>query len=259
MKGSIFQNDKWLTVAAIVFIVCVWWIASSFYPPIILPSPADTLKKFYELLIAGKLVNELLITIQRVLLAFTISFLIGAILGSLVGKTKNLYLFVKPIITIIQTVPPISWIILAIIWMGLGGGAPIFVVIIATFPIFFFNASEGIKQVSEDLLEMSTIFQVKPQRVLLDVYVPSLWPFISSAITICIGISWKTIVMAELLSSNNGVGAALGLARLQLETAEVLAWTLSIVILGVTCEHIFQYVSDKTRVGKVSKSWKLKG
>lgn len=259
MKGSTSQNDHWLTLAAIVFIICLWWIASLFYPPIILPSPAETLVKTYDLFIKGDLLQELTTTFQRVLIAFSISLFGGTILGSLLGKTKNLYLFVKPIITIIQTVPPISWIILAIIWMGLGGGAPIFVVTIATFPIFFFNAAQGMKQVSEDLLEMSTIFQVKPHRVLVDVYVPSLWPFISSAITICIGISWKTIVMAELLSSNNGVGAALGLARLQLETAEVLAWTLTVVIIGVACEHIFQYISDQTRVGKVNKSWKFKG
>ncbi len=256
MKSSTSQNDKLLTTLATIFIVCLWWIVSFFYPPIILPSPAETFIKAYNLLISGSLIQDLTVTVQRVLIAFTISLLGGTVIGSLVGKTKNIYLFVKPMITIIQTVPPIAWIILAIIWLGLGGGVPIFVVIIATFPIFFLNAAQGMRQVSEDLLEMSTIFRIKHHRVILDVYFPSLWPFISSAITICIGVSWKTIVMAELLSSNSGVGAALGLARLQLETAEVLAWTLTVVTLGVTCEQIFQYFSDQTRVGKVSKRWK---
>ncbi|SDZ30912.1 NitT/TauT family transport system permease protein [Evansella caseinilytica] len=253
MKGSTSKNDKWVTLSAIVTLLFIWWIASLFYPPIILPSPAETAGKALSLFREGKLLGELVVTLRRVLLAFTISLMVGTVAGAMIGKTKNLYLFVKPIITIVQTIPPISWIILAIIWMGLGGGAPIFVVMIATFPIFFFNAAHGINQVSKELLEMSEIFQVKRHRQLLDVYLPSLWPFISSAISICIGISWKTIVMAELLSSNSGVGASLGLARLQLETSEVLAWTLTMVIVGVTCEQLFQMLSDKTTVGKMSK------
>ncbi|MGO4887333.1 ABC transporter permease [Anaerobacillus sp. MEB173] len=256
MKDST-TNDRnsLMTVSALSTIVGIWWVLSFFYPPIILPSPVETVSKAYQLAVEGQLMKELAITIQRVVIGFSFSLFIGTMLGCFIGSYENLYKFFKPMVTFLQTVPPISWILLAIIWMGFGSGAPIFVVIIATFPIFFFNSVQGVRNLPEHLIEMGNTFRVQRFRMIKDIYLPALWPFISSAITICIGSSWKTIVMAELLSSNNGVGAALSLARLQLETAEVFAWTLVVVVLGLTTEHIFQWFNDQTRVGKVRK-WK---
>lgn len=256
MKGSTTNNrDTITTFSAMATIVGLWWIVSFFYPPIIVPSPVETAAKAYQLAVEGQLTKELAITVQRALIGFSFSLISGSLLGCFIGSYEKLYQFFKPMVTFLQTVPPISWILLAIIWMGFGSGAPIFVVIIATFPIFFFNAVQGVRHLPEHLLEMGRTFQVHRLRMIKDIYLPSLWPFISSAITICLGNSWKTIVMAELLSSNSGVGAALSMARLQLETAEVFAWTMVIVLLGLITEHVFQWFDDRTRVGKVRK-WK---
>lgn len=226
MKGFIISLKKTIIGSlSIILVVFIWWGISKQVSPIILPSPMETLEAVKKLADQGKLYSELAITFERVVIGFFIALVFGTLLGCLIGSYQILFLFFKPLIIIMQTTPPISWIILAIIWFQYAGAVPIFVVAVATFPIFVLNAVQGIRQIPSSLVEMSKIFKVGYLQMVRDVYAPALWPFVSSAISICIGISWKTIVMAELLSSNSGAGAALSWARLQLETAEVLAWT----------------------------------
>ncbi|OEH86286.1 hypothetical protein BHU72_13755 [Desulfuribacillus stibiiarsenatis] len=256
MKGFIINLKKIILGSlAIATVILIWWGISKNVSPIVLPSPIETIEALQKLAESGKLWKEIAITAERVCIGFTISLVLGTFLGCMIGSFPMLFHFFKPIIVIIQTTPPISWIILAIIWFDFGGAAPIFVVVIATFPIFVINAIQGTRQIPSSLVEMAKIFHASFLQIAKDIYFPALWPFVSSAISICIGISWKTIVMAELLSSSSGAGAALSWARLQLETAQVLAWTLVIVILGVTIEQVFQRISDMTRAGRIQE-WK---
>lgn len=236
--------------------IIVWWIVSLFYPTYIIPSPLETLKTTVLLAMDGKLTEQLLITLQRFIIGFVVSLILGTLLGVIAGSIQRIDDFLRPLVTTVQTVPPISWIILAIMWFQTGSAGPtLLILVIATFPIFFFNALQGIRQVPEQLVEMAKTFRVNRMRIIQDVYVPSIWPFVSSAISICIGISWKTIVMAELLSSNSGVGAMMELALLNVETEEIMAWTLIVTVFGVATEHIFNWFNKRTRVGRIQQ-WK---
>lgn len=253
--STINPNMLLMGSLSIATAVLIWWAVSTQVSPVILPSPAQTWSALERLSAQGRLFPELAVTGQRVAMAFLLSLTAGTALGCAIGISRRISGFCRPLIITMQTTPPISWILLAVLWFDSTHGAPIFVVVVATFPIFVLNAIQGTQQIPGTLLEMARVFRVRRRYVIRDIAIPALWPFVSAAISICIGISWKTIVMAELFSSQDGAGAALSWARLQLATDEVLAWTLVIVALGITTELLFQGLSRCTRAGRIP-AWK---
>ncbi|GED17292.1 ABC transporter permease [Aneurinibacillus migulanus] len=138
---------------------------------------------------------------------------------------------------------------LAILWLGVEGGAQIFVVTIALFPVFFFNSIQGIRQVPRDLLEMAEVFQVSRCKRIKDIVWPTLAPFWAAALTVNIGTGWKTVVMSELISGQTGIGAAMNTARIYLKTEEVMAWTLLVALLGMSLEWLVRKYTSKKRGG----------
>ncbi|MGG1658342.1 ATP-binding cassette domain-containing protein [Brevibacillus sp. NRS-1366] len=154
------------------------------------------------------------------------------------GVQERVYLFVRPVVALLQAIPPVSWMLLAILWLGVDGGAQTFVVAVALFPVFFFTSIQGIRQVPHELLEMAQVFRVSRSKQVRDIVLPALAPFWSAALTVNIGTGWKTIVMSELISGQTGIGAAMNTARIYLKTEEVMAWTLLVALLGMGLEGV---------------------
>lgn len=126
--------------------------------------------------------------------------------------------------------PPIAWIVLAMIWFGMSDTTVIFTVVIASFPIIFVGALQGTRTIEGDLNEMADSFRVPFRMKLFDVYFPHIFSYIFPAWVSALGMSWKIVVMAELLSANDGIGAALAIARSQLDTPTALA--LVVIMIG---------------------------
>lgn len=238
--------NRWPLFFTFLVFILVWGIVSSYYPTVILPSPGETLLTLVKMSQTVSFWATLWMTLCRFIASFCIAFMIGTTLGIVTGKIKKLYYTVRPIMMIIQSIPPVSWILLAILWMGINGGAQTTVVVLALLPVFFFNSVHGIRQVPVDLLETARIFQVGMIRIIKGVYLPALKPYWSSAIVISIGIGWKTIVMAEVISGQTGIGAVMNTARIYLRTEEVMAWTLLVACFGITMESLARRVGGGT-------------
>ena len=164
------------------------------------------------------------------LLFFGSSLLFGSILGLLAGFFATASMMSRPIVTILMGMPPIAWIVLAMIWFGMSDTTVIFTVVIASFPIIFVGALQGTRTIEGDLNEMADSFKVPFRMKLFDVYFPHIFSYIFPAWVSALGMSWKIVVMAELLSSNDGIGAALAIARSQLDTPTALA--LVVIMIG---------------------------
>lgn len=235
--------NKWPLFFTFLGFILVWGIVSSYYPTVILPSPSETLLTLVKMSQTASFWETLWMTLCRFIASFCIAFMIGTAFGIVTGKSKKLYPIVRPVMMVIQSVPPVSWILLAILWMGINGGAQTTVVVLALLPVFFFNSVQGIQQVPIELLETAQIFQVGVMRTIRGVYLPALKPYWSSAVVISIGIGWKTIVMAEVISGQTGIGAMMNTARIYLKTEEVMAWTLLIVCFGISMEAFARRIS----------------
>jgi len=233
---NIFYNfprylwSGWGAIASIFLFIAFWDFGHQLYGNLILPSPKQTFITLWQLLINPAVQQDILITVNRAVLGFLFSIAIGTILGIVAGLFVTASIMSRPIITILMGMPPIAWIVLAMIWFGLSDLTVIFTVVVASFPIVFVGALQGTRTLEGDLKEMSDSFKAPLWMKFTDVYFPHVISYLFPAWIAALGMSWKIVVMAELLSTPDGIGARLAIARSHLDTAAALA--LVTILIG---------------------------
>lgn len=135
--------------------------------------------------------------------------------------------------------PPIAWIVLAMIWFGMGDATVEFTVVVASLPIVFVGALQGTRTLEDKFDEMADVFKVPFFMKLFDIYLPHIFSYVFPAWVAALGMAWKIVVMAELLATSDGLGASLAMARSQLDTASALAIVVTMVGLLMIAEYIF--------------------
>lgn len=220
----------WGALASIFLFTALWEIGHQLYGDLILPSPKQTFITLWQMLNNEVIWQDIRITINRAVLGFLLSVGLGSLLGLLAGLFVTASIMSRPLITILMGMPPIAWIVLAMIWFGLSDETVIFTVVVASFPIVFVGALQGTRTLEGDLKQMSDSFNVPLWMKISDVYFPHIISYLFPAWISALGMSWKIVVMAELLSTPDGIGARLAIARSHLDTSAALA--LVTILIG---------------------------
>lgn len=216
----------------------LWQLAAKHYSSVVLPSPLETLMALKNLVATDKLISAVLATTLHTFSGFAIAALFGSVLGISAGLQPWFGRSIAPAVTALQGIPPIAWIVLALLWFGSGSATSVFTVTVATLPVVFISAVEGMQTINTQLLEMASLFRAPKQILLLDLYLPHLLSYLFPSLAAGLGLAWRVGVMSELLSAETGIGAEINLARINLETAEVMAWIIVVVVLILTSEYL---------------------
>lgn len=228
----------WGAIASLLLFFAAWEWASVHYGALILPDPRTAFATLGELLSRGTAWPELTVTARRALAGFALALVAGSLLGLAAGVSMTASMMSRPIVTVLIGTPPIAWLVLALLWFGAGDGTPIFTVFVACAPIVFVGAMQGARTLDGQLKDMAGAFRLPPRMRLTDVYLPHVVSYLFPAWIAALGISWKVVVMAELLASSDGVGAALAVSRSHLDTAATLAWITAVVGLLLAVEYL---------------------
>lgn len=228
----------WGAVASLLLLITVWEAVAQQYGPLVLPDPRHAFATLAHTLIAGDALHQLAVTARRALAGFGLSVAAGSALGLLAGVSMTASMMSRPIVTVLLGTPPIAWLVLAMLWFGASDGTPVFTVFVAAFPVVFVGALQGARTLDNDLKTMARAFALTPRMMIADVYLPHVVSYLFPAWIAALGISWKVVVMAELLSSADGVGAALAISRSQLDTAATMAWIVAVVGLLLAVEYL---------------------
>ena len=159
-----------------------------------------------------------------------IQFFTMGVLGLLFGLCPKIEDVGTPLIHVLQAIPPVCWVVLALVWFGFNGKPCVFIVATATVPTVVINLSHGVRSVDPQLLEMARLYQFSRWKMLRHVTLPSIRPYFRSALEIVIGGGWKLAVMGEVLTTNSGIGGAITTARLNIEPDAIIAWSLLLVL-----------------------------
>jgi NitT/TauT family transport system permease protein len=228
----------WGAVASILLFIALWDMGNQIYGDLVLPSPLETFKTLNTMLHDENIINEIQTTLYRSSVGFSISLIFGTALGLLAGFFATASMMSRPIVTIFVGMPPIAWIVLAMIWFGMGDETVIFTVIVASFPIIFVGALQGTRTLDGDLKEMARSFNFPWHMKFLDVYFPHIFSYVFPAWVSALGMAWKIVIMAELLATSDGIGATLATARSQLDTPTAL----SIVVIMIGSLMFIEYI-----------------
>jgi NitT/TauT family transport system permease protein len=216
---------------------------------IYLPSPMSVLNSFVDIMKDDSFFSIIASTSLRVTASFTISALLGIATGFFCGLNEKVYYIFEPLILLIRSTPVISIIILAIIWFK-SDYVPVFTGLLMCYPIIWTNMVQGIRETDSKLIEMSKIYNVAPFQVFKNIYLPSARPYIQAGFITSIGLGWKVVAAAEVLSMPIyavGIGNRLHDSKIYLEIPELLAWTMLIIMLSYLFENIIQLFFKRKR------------
>jgi len=228
----------WGAIASIFLFIALWDLGNQVYGYLVLPSPLETFTELKNMLQTEALQEEMKLTFYRAIVGFGISLLIGSFLGLIAGFFVTASMMSRPIVTILVGMPPIVWIVLAMIWFGMSDQTVIFTVAIASFPIIFIGALQGTRTLDGELNEMANSFKVPPLMKFFNIYFPHIFSYIFPAWVAALGMSWKIVIMAELLATSDGMGAALAVARSHIDTPVVLALVVIMISTLMFVEYI---------------------
>ena len=165
----------WGAIASILLFIAFWDVGNQVYGDLVLPSPLNTFKTLFLMLQDETVWQEIDITLYRAGIGFGLSLVFGSALGLLAGFFATASMMSRPIVTILVGMPPIAWIVLAMIWFGMGDETVIFTIIVASFPIIFVGALQGTRTLDGDLKEMADSFNLPWHMKFIDVYFPHIF------------------------------------------------------------------------------------
>ena len=207
--------------------------------PLLLVPPLEVLKRLLTLVQEADFWRTLFFSFSRIVLGFAIAFALGCLLGVLSGKWPLLETLLWPYVITIKTVPVASFIILSLFFLS-ARRLSTFISFLMVFPVIYSNVLEGIRSTDRELLEMGQVFRIPWGRRLGYIYLPHLKPFLFSACSVALGMSWKSGVAAEVIGVASGsIGEKLYESKIYFMTEDLLAWTVVIVLISVLFEKLF--------------------
>lgn len=210
------------------------WTAAAWrlHNVVLLPTPAQVLEAYGQLIADGSLLRDVRSSLLRVFAGFAVAATLAVPLALVLAYSWPLRCMVLPIITLIRPIPPIAWIPLSILWLGLGDPPSYFITAIAAFFPIFLNSFAGGQAIEREHVNAARSLGARRRALLLRIMLPSALPMIVTGLKIGLGQSWMAVVTAELIAAQSGLGFMIQVSRLNLETARVLVGMTVIGLLG---------------------------
>ena len=221
---------------ALVVLVLVWALLAAVAGGGFLPTPLETADVTARLLTEPDTYTTLLITARRVAVASIGACAIGVVLGVLMGLSRSVEAFFKPYVVVALSIPGPVYIIMAIIVLGLGETSTVTALIVSVVPFAANLTYQGVVSRDAKLDEMASVYRLRRATWVRDVLVPQIAPTLLGAARTSFALGWKLVVLMEILSAPDGVGAELSEAFRLLQPAEVVGYVATFMLLMVAVE-----------------------
>jgi NitT/TauT family transport system permease protein len=237
----------------VALLIGIWWLFSLSVPHYILPGPPRVWQALTLIAANGDLWSNLVITLWRVTVGFVIAALVSLPLGIFLGANKRAGEFFEPVIPVMNTVSSAIWAIFAIIWFGISNATTIFVVFMTAMPLIITNVWQGTRTVNADFIELAQVLRMPKWKVMTKIYLPTILPYFFSGARLAFGFGWRVSLVAETIGASSGVGYRLRQAADLIQTDQVFAWTLTLVVMMATLEmgllkplenHLFRWKKE---------------
>jgi NitT/TauT family transport system permease protein len=237
----------------VALLIGIWWLFSLSVPHYILPGPPRVWQALTLIAANGDLWSNLVITLWRVTVGFVIAALVSLPLGIFLGANKRAGEFFEPVIPVMNTVSSAIWAIFAIIWFGISNATTIFVVFMTAMPLIITNVWQGTRTVNAEFIELAQVLRMPKWKVMTKIYLPTILPYFFSGARLAFGFGWRVSLVAETIGASSGVGYRLRQAADLIQTDQVFAWTLTLVVMMATLEmgllkplenHLFRWKKE---------------
>ena len=241
-----------LSIIGVLAFLLIWQFAvmGGLLPNRFVPMPSEVVKLFFVKWVdpnpdGAVLGVHILASLQVALTGFFLAIIIGVPLGLFMGWFRGFESFMRPIFEILRPIPPVSWIPITIIWLGLGLQAKAFIVFFSAFVPCTINAYTGIRQTSPALINVAKVCGASNFTIFRKIGIPSAMTMTFAGIRVALGNAWATLVAAEMLAANVGLGYMIQQGRSFARPDIIILGIVVIGILGVIFTWLLGLVEGK--------------
>lgn len=239
------NNDKikiWILkqkLLSVILWILIWQIiAWAINETVLLATPLSVLKSLFGLLFEKEFLSAVMFSLSRIGIGFSVAFTIGSVMAALSYRFSYIELILYPFMSAIKAVPVVSFIILCLIFIN-ADKLPVLISFLMVLPVIYTGILSGIRSTDVKLLEMAQVFKITAFKKVKYIYLPHLKEQILSLISVSVGFAWKSGIAAEVIAIPNGsIGDKLYQAKIYLNSSDLLAWTVTIVLMSVAFEKI---------------------
>lgn len=257
-SGAVTQNstpragrrpvNRSLVLTTISFFggIGLWWLISLFVPQ--LPTPPAVAVRGWQLTVDGSLQQDVGASLLRVLTGFIIGTALAIPVGFVMGWYATVRSLIEPWIQFFRMIPPLAIIPLAIVLFGIGEEPKILVIFLAAFLSCVVSTFQGVVNVDKTLINAARVLGAGDGTIFARIIVPASFPFILVGMRIGLGASWATLVAAELIAAQNGIGHRMQQAQLYYDLPTIFLGLIVIGVLGLAMDRILLAVEKKLTV-----------
>jgi NitT/TauT family transport system permease protein len=232
-----------LNVVTVFVGIGVWWGLSAL--GLKLPSPPQVLRQFIISIGNGVLLGDLVASLLRVLVGFALGTLLAIPVGFLMGWYAWARGLFEPWVQFFRTIPPLAIIPLAIVLMGIGEQPKVFVIFLAAFLSCVISTFQGVVDVDRTLLNAARVLGAKDATIFAKVVVPASTPFILVGMRVGLGSAWATVVAAELIAAQQGLGYRMQQAQIYYDLPTIFVNLIVIGVLGLLMDRTLLAVEHR--------------
>lgn len=240
----------------LLVLLCLWQVLCSFgiVASYVLPSPIEIAVGFGDLVTVGMppghlLYYHILYSLLRVSVGFSVACVFGVPLGLLMGWSPRFHDLFSPITEIVRPIPPLAWIPIAIVWLGIGIKSAAFIIFLGAFFPILLNTASGVIAINPILIDAAKTLNATQRDIFFKVLVQGSLPSIFVGMRVGMGIAWMTLVAAEFsgVKEGYGLGFMIMTARDIQRPDEILAGMIVIGIIGFSIDWLFRTWESRIR------------
>jgi ABC-type nitrate/sulfonate/bicarbonate transport system permease component len=219
-----------------------WHVASTWImPSVLFPTPWKVLLKTVELIEDGTLWEQASASLARIATGFAGGSLIGIPIGLAIGSFGIVRRLLEPYTEFLRFIPATALITVAVIWFGIGEGSKIFLIMYTTVFIVIINTAAGVSAVAPNKIRAARSLGANSAQVFFSVALPATVPYILTGMRLAMANSFVTIVAAELVAANNGLGRMIWDSRMYMLVDQIFVALLVLGFLGFTADRLFRW------------------
>ena len=220
----------------------LWHVASVYLlNSVLFPPPLRVIAKAVELAEEGTLWSNASVSLRRIALGFLFGSLFGVPLGLAIGSFAIVRRLLEPYTEFLRFIPATALITVAVIWFGIGEGSKVFLIVYTTIFIVIINTAAGVSAVAPNKIRAAKSLGASRAQVFFFVALPATLPYILTGMRLAMGNSFVTIIAAELVAANAGLGKMIWDARLYMLVDQIFVALLVLGLLGFTADRLFRW------------------
>jgi NitT/TauT family transport system permease protein/taurine transport system permease protein len=235
-----------LAIGSLILAFLIWqFLSTVLFNPFLIPPPLEVIRTAIPMLMSGEILGDVAISMTRVVVGFATGSLAGIITGVLLGRIRFLHDLLDPIIELLRYLSPTAMIPIAVIWFGIGELSKYFLIFWGTFFIVVINTTAGVWRAPIARQRAAQCLGANQLQIFVLVVIPSAVPYIVTGMRVAMASSFMSIIPAEILAADSGIGYLLQKSSMLLQTNRIFVALLTICVLGFIVDRIFRFFVDR--------------